>query len=807
MTPEQERAALSLFAESLDQEPAEREIWLASACDGHPALRVRVLELLAADTANCSAFRSEPGWDGESAAEAGRLVPPPQIGPYRLEELIGAGGMGSVYRGQRNDGLFEQAVAIKFIRPIRGMAQVEPLIDAERKLLARMSHPAIARILDGGTTTQGLHYLVMEFVSGVALDQYAAEHELDTGERVALLREACGAVAHAHQNLVLHCDIKPANILVTAERRPKLIDFGVARIQDVVDASRPEGFTRAYTSPQRLNGEPATVADDIYSLGVVLHELMTGELPQAPIESAVALSGDLAAIARKATAPRRDARYDSVGAFDEDLRRWQEHRPVAAVGKDWRYRTRKLIERHPWRVAAASLALLGLVTALIVIATLYSRAEVARRDAEKRFAEVRALANYMLFDLDTRLEATAGTTQARREMVGRSQQYLDALAQTATGNAELQREVAVGLARLAEVQGVPGKAHVGDPRGAQVNLERAQRMLMTLTRARPSYLPWQRDLGKVRYLLALVYGGIANDPDRQLAKAREAESNLVRALDGISAWNPAPKELAELHVLLTSARLTEADVFKQHNQHAAAAAIQAGEEGRLLGLPESIRREMEFDYQSGRPAMLLGDSLYYLDRREEALSAYRRATARFEQGLAHTPGHWRLLDGALIGFWSISGTLDDLGRYGEALVASETAVRIGDRLVDMDAANAEAIRARNTARDQRAIVLAHLGRYDDAINTTEGSERDREARARLAPDDAERARDVAVPLRSLAGFYSAKGDTAGACRVLRHAAQVWSAFDARWKLSEIDRRNEWDPIQSQLARCPANSGT
>ncbi len=800
-----ERAALDLFAEAVDLEPSERSSWLDTACHGDAALHAKVMALLAADTAEESSIFAFTHLNGDTSSHSpfdATLVPPRQIGPYGLEELIGAGGMGSVYRGQRNDGLFEQAVAIKFIRPIRGIEQVEPLIDAERKLLARMEHAGIARILDGGKTEQGLHYLVMEFIRGVALDKYADDHDLDTRARVALLREVCGAVAHAHQHLVLHCDIKPANILVTDEGHPKLIDFGVARIEDVVDSSRPEGFTRAYTSAQRLEGQPAAITDDVYSLGVVLVELVTGELPTEPIADSKRLNGDLAAIARKAMAPRREDRYGSVDALTSDLLAWLEHRPVAAVGNNWRYRARKLFERHPWRFAAAIGALLALVIALILIAWLYARAESARLDAEKRFADVRALANYMLFDLDSSLELTPGTTAARREMLDRSQQYLDALAQTAGSNQELQREVAVGLARLAEVQGVPGKAHVGDPKAAKSNLERAQTLLETLTRRRPAYLPWQRDLGKVRYLLALVYGGSDNDPARQLAKAREAEANLVRALNGIAGWSPTPKELGELNVLLTSARLTQADVFKQRNDHTAAAGIQAGEEKRLMALPPAVQREMEFEYQSGRPAMLLGDSLYYLDRYEEALAAYHRATARFEQGLVRTPGHSRLLQGTLIGYWSISGTLDELHRYNEALAAIEPSIRIGDRLVELDPANTEGLRSRDIVRGQRAIVLAHLGRYDEAIKLTEQYQHEKELRAAQAPEDAERVRDVAVMLRPLADFYRSKGDKGGACRVLHQGLQVWSDFDRRWKISEMDRRNELQVIQALLKQCP-----
>ena len=482
---------------------------------------------------------------------------------------------------------------------------------------------------------------------------------------------------HAHQHLVVHCDIKPANILVTAEGRPKLIDFGVARIQDVAD-TRPEGFTRAYTSPQRLSGLPATVADDIYSLGVVLCELLTGGTATSAAELA-AQPRELAAIVRKATAAQPQARYASVASLDDDLRCWLECKPVAAMGGDWRYRTRKLLQRHPWRVTAASLAVICLFGALIVIATLYAHADIARHEAERRFEEVRALANYMLFDLDARLETTPGTTQARREMVGRSQQYLDTLAQTAGTDGELQREVAVGLARLGEVQGVTGKANVGEPAAAKVNLERAERMLVKLTAEQPQRADWQRDLGRVENLLALVYGGQDNDTPRQLLKSQQAEQHLLAALAGVESWRPSAAALADLHVLITSARLTQADAYKYQEKYTEAAALQAGEERRLPLLPAAVRNAMEFDYQSGRPGVVLGDSLFYLDRRDEALAAYRRGTQRFEAGLAKAPRHRKLMEGVLIGTWSIASTLDEMGRYAEALTAVDRSLEIGER--------------------------------------------------------------------------------------------------------------------------------
>ena len=809
-----EFAALTLFADVIELAPAARESWLSSQCADDPALLARVRQLIAIDESRLSEFRSSRIAHPGGALPAEALLPPPRIGPWQLEELIGAGGMGSVYRARRDDGLFDQVVAVKFIRPMRGAVQVEALIDAERHLLARMEHPGIARILDGGTTTEGLHYLVMEFIDGVPLDDYIRAHALNESGRLNLLREITAAVAHAHQHLVLHCDLKPANVLVTREGRPRLIDFGVARIQDAVDAALPDGFTRGYTSPQRLAGAPPAVTDDIYSLGVMLREAITGRLADADPTghcsaaepqpgAARPLPAELEAVVRKATAIDRDARYASCGALDDDLAAYMDKRPVAAVGNDWNYRLRKLVRRRPWRVAAVAAALCGLVVALIVTTSLYRRAEAARLDAEKRFAEVRSLANYMLFDLDTKLETAPGNTSARRDMVGRGQRYLDALAATAGNNLELQREVAVGLTRLAEVQGVPGRAHVGEEAAAKQSLERAELMLATLTHGDRTRMDWLRDLGRTRYLLAIVYGGVDNDTERQLAKSREAEAALQRALDSAPTWRPPLNELAEMHILLTSARLTRADALRAQAKFAEAAEIQAGEEQRLMTLPEAIKAAMEFDYHSGRVPMLLGDSLFDLERKEEALAAYQRATSRMERGLADQPAHRRLLQATVIGYWNISGTLEELDRPAEALTEIEKAVPVAERAVSLDPQNVEARRYRTMVRDQQALLLGELGRHAEAIRLTEIGVREREQRAADSPDSAEAVRGVAVPLRNLARLYRESGDADSACRVLRRAFDAWQAVDRRWPLSERDRIAELEVVRKELATCPA----
>jgi serine/threonine-protein kinase len=453
-----ERDALALFDAALDVSPDAREAWLSERCAGDTALLARVRALLHADAAG-SVLASGSAVDGV-AAGGGSVLPPAQVGPYHLEELIGSGGMGAVYRASRNDGLFEQTVAIKFVRPLGGRVPVEALIDAERRLLARMQHPGIARILDGGTTPDGLHYLVMEFVRGLPIDEHAKRHELDARRRVALLREVCDAVADAHRHLVLHCDLKPANILVDESGAPKLIDFGIARLRDAIDPALPHGFTRDYASPQRLAGEPPTVADDVYALGVLLVELLTGQRPgnAAAAGPDGALDAELAAIARQALAesPRR---YASVDAFAADLQRWLALLPVAAFAGHWRYRAHCFSSTLARR--AGTLSLSGLVVALAVIATLV-RADAARRDAEQRFGEVRSLANYMLFDLDARLNRPQATAIRRGLVQAASSTSTRWPAPPATGQAAARG--GGGLRRLAEIQvGHPSLARRARP--------------------------------------------------------------------------------------------------------------------------------------------------------------------------------------------------------------------------------------------------------------------------------------------------------------------------------------------------------
>lgn len=804
-----ERLALQWMERALDEAPADtpgRRAWLVAHAPPDPVLHERVIALLAADGDDSDTVATQvASLVAALVEEVAPAGPPAVVGVWRPEELIGSGGMGAVYRAHRADGLYEQEVAIKFVRRGKGHSALPVLMDEERRLLARMSHPGIARILDGGQAPDSTPYVVMELVRGVPLDRYVRDAKAGRAARVALLRQVCAAVAHAHSLGVLHNDLKPANVLVPADGQPKLIDFGVARLQGGASDRLPLGLTREYASPERLAGEPPTVADDVYALGVLLRGLLEDQPPDA----------ELTAIAGRATAAARADRYPTVAALDEDLQRRQAEQPVRAVPATNLYRVRKLLRRRPWRVAAGAAAAGGMVVALGLTTALYWRAESARAEAQARFQQTREMARFMLFELDEQLDTVPGTTPVRRAVVARGQQYLDALAVTARSDRGLQREVAVGMRRLAEVQGVPGRANLGERDAALANLTRAEALLTDLldehAKAPGTHAPlhWQlqQDLGHVLYVRSLFSGDSGADYTHQIKLAQAAEGLLAQALQRAEAAGAPSEVLGELHTTLLGARLSQAFGLRFLDRHAEAGALQAAEEQRLHALPEAVRSTFDADFHLGRAPTQLGDSLYYQGRLEEALAAYRRGLERFEAGLARRPQHRKLLEGAQIGLWNVASTLGELKRHAEELQTIERALPISERLVELDPQNRNARHARFVITDHFGIALSNNGRWAQALRILEANQREREADAALAPDDGTLVRGAVVALRSIARVYQGAGDRRGECRTLGLALERWTDFERRFGLAPADLKTDVQPLRERWAQagCPSVS--
>ncbi len=336
-----------------------------------------------------------------------------RIGPYQLERLLGRGGMGEVYLAVRTDD-FEKRVALKLIRCDADCAKIDARFRSERQILARLEHPSIARILDGGTAAGGRPYLVMEYVEGEPLDRYCETHKLSVRRRLELFRQVCGAVAAAHRQLVVHRDLKPGNILVTADGVPKLLDFGIAKLLDpdlasvVTESGDSLPMTPSWASPEQLGGDPITTVSDVHALGMVLYLLLAGRHPyrlesgswaemvmricsaEPPPPSAVVdcgreLVGDLDAIVLKAMRKEPEQRYGSVEQLSEDIRRHLAGFPVRARRGGWEYRTGKLVRRRKLALAMV-LLILGFSVSTTI---LWWRAERERAEAvrEQRRAE------------------------------------------------------------------------------------------------------------------------------------------------------------------------------------------------------------------------------------------------------------------------------------------------------------------------------------------------------------------------------------------------------------------------------------
>ena len=493
-----------LFDLASDLPAGQREPFLDREC-ADPETRRQVRELLAESDAGATEFLhslviqdsaelAAPALDGR----AGEM-----IGPYRIERELGRGGMGEVFLARRVDQEFDKLAAIKIVRRGPDLREVLRRFRQERQILARLEHPNIARLLDGGSTADGLPYLVMEYVEGLPITEYCDARSFSIEDRCRLLLPVCEALRHAHQNLVVHRDLKPSNILVTAEGVPKLLDFGIAKLLEPELAPDDQTvtfhrlLTPDYASPEQLLGRPVTTATDVYLLGGVLFHLLTGRKPhqitgytpeeidravchtpipkpsQAKPEARRKLRGDLDNIVLRATHAEPEKRYSSVEQVAGDLERYLGHRPVLARPDTLRYRAGKWVCRSPLTAAALALVILSIATG--VATTLYQ----ARR-AERRFQQVRTLAKAFVFDVHDQIATLPGATQARKTIVSIALTYLENLSKEAGGDADVRRELAAAYLKIGTVQGDPVSSNLGDPLGAMQSYRRAENLLAPL---------------------------------------------------------------------------------------------------------------------------------------------------------------------------------------------------------------------------------------------------------------------------------------------------------------------------------------
>ena len=780
-----QRRALKITGEALGRPASKRGAWVERACAGEPELMSAVARLLRSDEVGAGLLPTEP----PEPLPLPDRPPPERIGPYRLTELLGEGGMSKVYLAERDDGLFDHAVAVKLMRP-RAFGQVSrDLFDEERRILARLKHPNIAQLYDGGVDPDGAPYLVMERLTGEAIDDHVLDKGLDVSAIVHLVLQVCDAVGHAHRNLVVHADIKPSNVLIDHNGVAKLLDFGVAQTLGKPDQDLGGAFpvTAAYASPQRLEGERPSPADDVFSLGALLHDLLAGAISVdgrrgAPSDSGRRATGrpidaDLDAVTLQALAPRAEDRYASVDALADDLRRWLERRPVRARDPDWRMEAGGFVRRHPLAVGASLIALVGLIVSLVITTNLYVEARAARLDAERRFSEVRGMARYLMFDLYDRLDRTPQSLQLRRDLARQGQTYLARLTADGRAPVEVQVEAIEGLARLAAVQGQPGRSNLGEADAARANLARAARIAEDLT----ARYPERPDVWLATGLVQTARAQFSAHADNSTAEANRAMAAASAAIDKARSLGAPAGAVSDATV---EWRLQQANLRNWQGRFAEGVIFARAALASIAATPGIDQRTR---LREARAWDLVAEGTYYGGNEAGSEPAYRREVAVMEDVARLAPSDPVVLRALATARWALGTTLVTVGKFSQALPVLEAATADSERLVAFDTADQDARRTLRLMKFAKAQALAGLRRFDEAIALLSQQVAERLAIWRGAEERMEAARDYAVAVVALADVQAMAGRKADACVSYDRARSAFEAIRRKGRLTGLDQ--------------------
>lgn len=752
------------FEQALALPEDERLEFLGKTCKEDDELRQEVESLLESHGKADGLFDHPSMFlQGEMINRNFVLAPGHVVGRYRIEKEIGRGGMGVVYLAARADELYDKRVALKLIK--RGMDSDTVLrqFQNERQILASFDHPNIARLLDADTTDDGLPYFVMEYVDGVPVDQYSDKHTLSVTARLEMFRQICAAVTYAHRHLVIHRDIKPSNIIVTDEGVPKLLDFGIAKIlqpgiggDGTATVTGLRLMTPEYASPEQVLGRTVTTVSDVYSLGVVLYELLTGHSPhhfdsRSPIEVARVITqsitqrpsvvvlektsaqtisstregtpdrlrkrlrGDLDNIVLTALRKEPERRYQSVEQFSEDIRRHLEGLTVSARSDTFLYRSAKFIRRNRLAVAAAGLILLFLVGGIITTMWQARRARaqeqtarIEKARAERRFNEVRQLARAVLFDYHDAIKDLPGATPVRERLVKDALAYLDGLASEAGGDPALQRELAAAYERVGDVRGQPYGASLGDSAGALESYEKALVLREQLLASSPNDFQTKRELAR-------SYRNVGNRL-LQTDQAPRGLENLKKALallEEIAIERPNEVEvrydLARTYNDLGLALEDWGDISGSLAHHRKALPLREEFQAAEPKNPQR-RYDLSVTYTNlGRALVLSNDVKSGLESNQKALTI---AAALVAEDSINT-SYRRLL---AITHQNDGDYRDILGDKNGALEGFRRKVLLDERAFAQDSANARARSDLGYSYSRIGQLLTDTGKYSQALS-------------------------------------------------------------------------------------------
>lgn len=739
----------ALLNSALELAPSERRKFLDESSRDAPEVRREVEALLACEAqadgflgASALAFSADFFDDGDSPEDrAGQLV-----GPYRIIREIGRGGMGAVFLAERSDGEFQQEVALKVVRRSFADSELARRFRRERQILATLNHPNIARLLDGGVSADGEPFFAMEYVEGARIDDYCERRELSIRDRLKLFLSVCRGVSYAHQHLVIHRDIKPSNIIVTTDDGvPKLLDFGIAKLLDPElpgsEHTRTEmrAFTPDYASPEQVSGASVTTASDVYSLGVLLNDLLGGarisaaaarspgrwlskgfgrtvatNLPteqeygerESKTKQQKFLSSELENIIAMARREDPARRYPSAAQMAEDVQRYLDGRTVFAQKDSFAYRAGKFVRRNKIVVTALTLVALSLVAGF---AAALWQANVARQErdrAERRFADVRQLSNALLTDIAPKIERLPGSTEARQALVVQSLKYLDSLAQEAEGDLDLQAELAAAYERVGVLQGDSRKPSLSDFRAAIASLEKAQQIRRRLLEINPNDAENRRLLADNLRLLA-IRRMTQSDVEGGYKDGKAA----LQIYETLVAENP---DSLELQRAFLETQVEDAASYINLSRFAEAIPPLQGAAVKIEALLRTNPNDKETERILAKCLASLGLALSWETRQPEAETEMTRAVTIAESLVARFPNDtnlkqdlWKVYESAS----SIYEEIDD----ARAFELCEKSRRVVEEIIAADPANAQAQHNLAKSFSRLGISASNLGKPVEAL--------------------------------------------------------------------------------------------
>jgi serine/threonine protein kinase len=711
-----------VFAATLEHPAEERISYLRLACGADDELLAEVCSLLEAEACPSGLTKPSSADDGSSVEWKGR-----RLGSYRIVSEIGRGGMSHVYKAVRDDDQYHKRVAIKLLRPGLHTQSLLKRFRAERQMLAELSHPNIAQLLDGGVTDSQAPYLVMEYIEGRPIDLYCEEHSIGIRKRLELMRTLCGAVHYVHQHLVVHGDLKGNNILVTNDGVVKLLDFGIAKLLNANQSDNVVGtmltwiaLTPEFASPEQVRGEPITTASDVYSLGVLLYRLLAGalpfetsrdsfitdvgderayRLPRPPSEKAAKgnafyrqavreVRGDLDAIVMKALQPEPHDRYGSAEHLAEDLTRYLRGVPVHARSSTATYRLTKFVQRHKAASISTSLLAVAMLTGIVATSWQTHVARVERARAERHLKEVRELTNTYLRDVYDAAANLPGATAVRKLLVENSLKHISALESEANDSMEFQRDLAWAYQRFGDVQGDYLGANLGDTQGAVESYRRALRLRIKIAE-RSKERADQAQLLRSHVALSELLAA-----QSQVAESIEHAESAVRIGEQLA---PMPHATDADRQLLAVAYTTLGSASGPVDTKRALASLETARtlfERIAASKPQDPAARRDLALVSGRTGQVL---MQEARQPREALPYYLRASEIAEGLLRENPLSAEIQRASSFIHSTLAEIYNQLREPETALTHARIAL---DRL--------EALRHADPANEQAPLAVAHV---------------------------------------------------------------------------------------------------